>query len=168
MGVSAVPKKVGRPTKITIEIQNEIVRAIRSGNYLETAASYVGLAHSTVRDWVRRGEREASRLEEDVDARPIKSETPFMEFSVAIKKAQAAAEIRDVIIIGDAARGTWQAAAWRLERKYPDRWGKRESHEISGPGGKPVQVEEVKQRLIQKFNSLNIISNSTVTEGELG
>jgi hypothetical protein len=151
-----MPKRVGRPTKITAEIQNEIVMAIRGGNYLETAASYVGLSQSTLRDWIRRGAREHERLERDQDARPIKSETPFLDFSVAVRKAQAASEVSDVAIIGAAARASWQAAAWRLERKYPDRWGRRESHEISGPGGGPLQVEEIREKLLQKLNVLNI------------
>jgi hypothetical protein len=162
-----MPKSVGRPTKITKEIQDKIIMLIKAGNYMETAASYVGLAQSTIRDWMRRGSREEERLNKDQDARPIKSETPFMEFSVAIRKAQADAEIRDVNTIGRASLLSWQAAAWRLERKYPDRWGKRESHEISGPGGSPVQVEDVKQKLIEKFNSLNIISNNPMNEGEI-
>ena len=29
-----------------------------------------------------------------------------------------------------AGEGSWQAAAWRLERKFPERWGRREHHEL--------------------------------------
>jgi hypothetical protein len=35
---------------------------------------------------------------------------------------------------------TWTAAAWILERRQPDRWGRRERIEHSGPGGKPIET----------------------------
>jgi len=161
-----MPKSVGRPTKLTKAIQDELVKTLRSGNYLETAASFAGLSHSIIREWVRRGERESIRLTNDPEAKPIKSEIPFMEFSVAIKKAQAQSEVMDVMLIGNAARESWQAAAWRLERKFPDRWGRKDKHEVSGPNGGPVQVEEIREKLIQKFNSIDIIPSSTETKGE--
>lgn len=149
-----MPKEVGRPVKINPTIQAELVKMIQAGNYMETAAAFVGISISTMRDWIRRGEREAQRFIDDSRARPIKSETPFLEFSAAIKKAQAAAEIRDVIIIGDAARESWQAAAWRLERKYPEKWGRKDRHEVSGPSGGPVQIEELREKLYRKFNDI--------------
>lgn len=149
-----MPKEVGRPVKINPTIQAELVKMIQAGNYMETAAAFVGISISTMRDWIRRGEREAQRFIDDPKARPIKSETPFMEFSTAIKKAQAAAEIRDVIIIGDAARESWQAAAWRLERKYPEKWGRKDRHEVSGPSGGPVQIEEIREKLYRKFSEI--------------
>ena len=168
-GDDVMARGVGRPTKLTSEIQEELVKTIKAGNYIETASAYVGLAPFTVREWIRRGEREANRLNTDKEARPIKSETPYLEFSIAVRQAQAEAEIRDVVIIGNAARESWQAAAWRLERKFPDRWGRKDKHELSGPGGGPVQVEEIKERLMQKFNSLNLVipSSGSMAEGEL-
>ena len=149
-----MPKEVGRPVKINPTIQAELVKMIQAGNYMETAAAFVGISISTMRDWIRRGEREAQRFIDEPRARPIKSETPFLEFSAAIKKAQAAAEIRDVIIIGDAARESWQAAAWRLDRKYPEKWGRKDRHEVSGPSGGPVQIEEIREKLFRKFSDI--------------
>ena len=43
-------------------------------------------------------------------------------------------------IIHDASETTWQAAAWWLERRFPDRWGRKQRHEISG-GDKPIEIE---------------------------
>jgi hypothetical protein len=38
----------------------------------------------------------------------------------------AEAEVRDVTAIDNAAQqGTWQAAAWKLERKHHSRWGRK-------------------------------------------
>lgn len=115
----------GRPTKLNFEVQDKIVTAVRAGNYIETAAAYAGVNKSTLYDWLKRGAREKDRLAANPRARVRKKELPFVEFSNAVEKALADAEVRDVSLIAQAADEYWQAAAWRLERKFPDRWGKR-------------------------------------------
>ena len=112
---------MARPTKLTSEVQEQIVTAIRAGNYIETAAAYAGIDKSTLYDWLRRGARSPRG--------------PYRGFSNAVKKALAEAEVRDVALIAKAGTKEWQAAAWRLERKFPDRWGRRDwthLHEVDG------------------------------------
>lgn len=116
---------MGRPTKLNYGVQEKIVQAIKAGNYIETAAAYAGISKSTLYEWLKRGERENQRVAKNPRYRIKKSEKPYVEFSNAIEKALAEAEIRDVAIIGKAAEEQWQAAAWRLERKFPDKWGRR-------------------------------------------
>lgn len=106
-------KKPGRPEKLTPELQQKIVDAIRMGAYIETAAAYAGINKSTLYDWMRRGARAKSGK--------------YKEFSNAIEKALAESEMRDLAVIAKASRENWQAAAWRLERKFPDRWGRRKA-----------------------------------------
>lgn len=115
----------GRPTKLNFDTHNKIITAIRAGNYIETAAAYAGINKSTLYDWLKRGEREKQRVAKNPRYKIRKSEKPYVEFSNAVEKALAEAEIRDVAIIAKAAEEQWQAAAWRLERKFPDRWGRR-------------------------------------------
>jgi len=43
----------------------------------------------------------------------------------AVEKAQAGAEMTSIALINRASEMQWQAAAWRLERKHPDRWGRK-------------------------------------------
>lgn len=118
--------KRGRPLKLTLELQEEIVRILTAGNYVETACAFVGLSKNTFYDWMKRGVREKERLENNPKARMKKSEEPFVEFSDAVHKALAQAEIRDVAIIGKAASSDWKASAWRLTHRHPSRWGKTE------------------------------------------
>lgn len=107
----------GRPTKLTPELQAKICDAIRAGNYCETAAAFGGIDKTTLYDWMRRGARARHGI--------------YADFSHAVEKALADAEARDVALIAKAAAdGHWQAAAWRLERKFPDRWGRRERHQV--------------------------------------
>jgi hypothetical protein len=99
----------GRPTALTQKVQNEIIRFVRLGNYIETAAAVAGVARSTVFDWLRRGAREGAG--------------PYWEFSVAVRKAQAEAEATDLACVQLAARKDWRAAAWRLQHRFPSHWG---------------------------------------------
>jgi homoserine acetyltransferase len=49
----------------------------------------------------------------------------YRKFLSQVEKAQAEAESRDVALIAKAASEDWRAAAWRLERKQPRRYGAR-------------------------------------------
>ncbi|MFD1422452.1 hypothetical protein ACFQ4J_01685 [Laceyella tengchongensis] len=105
--------KAGRPTKLTPALQEKIVTVIRGGNYIETAAAYAGISKQTLYNWLRRGARQKSGQ--------------YREFALAVEQALAEAEMRDLALIEQAARdGKWQAAAWRLERRFPKRWGRQD------------------------------------------
>ena len=134
-------RKQGRPSKLTTEVQDKIVRAVATGNWLDTACAYAGVDASTVRRWMAKGEGD--------DA-----EEPFRSFCSSIKGAKAEAEVRAVALIQKAAQdGTWQASAWYLERSYPDRWG-RHRLEITGANSQPVRVEVDMDSLESKIKSL--------------
>ena len=120
-------------SKLTLELSEKICSALRAGNYIDTAIAYGGVAKDTYYEWLRRGAR-ATKANDTRD-----TEKPYRDFHDAVEQAIAASEIRDVALIAKAATEQWQAAAWRLERRYPDKWGKRERHELSGPQGGPVQ-----------------------------
>ncbi len=60
------------------------------------------------------------------DADPL-----YAGFVEAVEVALAEWEARDVLLIGEAAKTDWHAAAWRLERRLPKVYGKRERHEIA-------------------------------------
>lgn len=134
----------GRPTKLTPEIAQRIEQAVAAGNYLETAAAFAGISKQTLYKWLRKGARAKSG--------------EHRAFVDAVEKALAQAEVRDVANIARAASGydvvrtkerittdgkvermtetgrefSWQASAWRLERKYPDRWGRRVDVAVTG------------------------------------
>jgi transposase-like protein len=135
---------MARPTKLTPEVQDRIIQAVTAGNYLETAAQYAGIDGSTLRRWVAKGESDTSA-------------EPYRSFCTALKSARAAAEVRSVALIQQAATGgTWQAAAWYLERSYPDRWG-RTRVEVTGPSdgsSQPIRVEISAEELEAKIQAL--------------
>ncbi len=139
-------RRAGRPTKWNEETQAKIVQAIRAGNYIETASAFAGINKSTLYAWLKRGEREKQRVAKNPRNRIRKSEQHFVTFSNAVEKALAEAEVRDVAIIGKAAEEQWQAAAWRLERKFPDRWGRRKL-ELEHTGGMEIRYDESIRRI---------------------
>jgi hypothetical protein len=88
-----------------------------------------GVNKSTLYDWLKQGARAKTGK--------------LKEFSNAVNQAQGYAEARDVLTIGGAAKLDWRAAAWRLERKFPDRWGRRDTMKHTGPGGGPIITANV-------------------------
>jgi hypothetical protein len=63
--------------------------------------------------------------------------------------------LRNIGIIQTAAQnGTWQAAAWYLERTNPKKWGRHDTVEVTGTDGGAIQVEvSVKDTLRAKFEA---------------
>lgn len=118
---------MGRPSKLTPERQKRIVDAIRAGNYVETAAEYAGIGKTTFYRWMEQGEQASHGI--------------YREFRDAVMRARAEAEARSVALIQKAAPDDWRAAAWWLERAFPDRWGPRQKLEHSGPEGGPIPAE---------------------------
>jgi transposase len=119
----------GRPTKLTPELQDRIVALLRAGNYIETAARFCDVDKVTLYAWLKRGNRQANG--------------PFREFLNAVERAQAEAEIRDLEVIRQ--EPSWQARAWRLERKFPQRWGRHDRLDV-GEAPRPVVLDLLTNR----------------------
>jgi transposase len=119
---------MARPTKLNPEISHRIVNLVRAGNYRETAAAAAGINPKTLRNWLHRGSKGG------------KSNAAYAQFSADLDTAEAEAELRDNKRINDAAEKDWRAAAWRLARKNPDRWGDRQRFEHTGADGGPIQT----------------------------
>lgn len=122
-----------RILKLTPALIEKIVGYLRAGAYIETAAAAAGISKQTLYNWLRRA---ADENERD----PI-----FAKFAAAVEEAQALAEVRDIALIGKAAETQWQAAAWRLERKSPERWGRKV--ELSGGLNLNVDTASLAQRI---------------------
>lgn len=111
---------MARRTKRTKATRERILKALRLGATYELAARYGGIHYDTLNEW--------------------RKDDP--EFSEAIEKAEGDAATSWLERIETAANeGNWQAAAWKLERRYPESYGRREvtKHEHSGPNGGAIQ-----------------------------
>lgn len=118
---------MARRCKLTPEVQERICHAIRIGAYHEHAALAAGVSYETFRRWMAQGERASSGQ--------------FRVFCVAVKKAEAAAAVGWLARIEQAANdGQWQAAAWKLERRFPDKWGRNDRVAVQHEGAVDVRV----------------------------
>jgi len=140
-------------SKLNPERQSRIVEALTQGNYIETAARYAGITPQGMYKWLNRGNAERSRIYDGEEPDP--KETMYVDFVEVVEKARAQAEMRNVGLIQKAAvDGTWQAAAWYLERSYPKRWGRSDRLEHTGADGGPVAVQVSMDELEEKVGQL--------------
>lgn len=103
-------------------VHRDIVRLIQAGNYRETACAAVGISSRTLRRWLRAGAAGDER---------------YMRLADDMATAESKAEARDLMVIGAAAGnpqapGDWRASAWRLERRYPHRYGQQIKVAVAG------------------------------------
>src|SRR5947199_10829600 len=73
---------VARPTKLTPEVTERIVQAVKAGNYVHVAAQAAGISPSTFYRWMERGERESDGI--------------YAEFYTAVRRAEGEAEVQAV------------------------------------------------------------------------
>ena len=111
-------------TKLTPELQKQLIKYIEAGNYVETACKAVGISRRVFYNW---GERGKKTLELEKNGKKVpESEKIYLHFLHTTRQAVAKAEIRNVTIIQIAAKKDWRAAMEILARKYPKRWGKKD------------------------------------------
>lgn len=130
-----------------------ILQALNAGNYVEHALEYAGVGKRTYYDWLDRGKAEAERLANGETPNPV--ESTYVAIYEEVSKARAAAVVRNIALIQQAANaGTWQAAAWWLERTMPQKFGRRLAAEVSGPDGGPVEMTVTPETLNAKIAAL--------------
>jgi hypothetical protein len=121
---------MSRPTKLTPQLQELLVEQIKKGNYIETACGVVGINKQSYYNWLGRGKKAKSGK--------------FFDFFDAIKKAEDFAEaylLQQILSAADnQEKPQWQAAAWMLERKHPDKWGRKERLDVRGEFKEDVTV----------------------------
>jgi hypothetical protein len=106
-------KNQSRPSKLTPELQAEIILLIKMGNFVETTCGTVGINKSTFYDWMKKGKNSNH------------PQNKYRKFQEAVVQAMAWSEARDVALITKQSKYHWIAAAWILSRKHPDKWGKK-------------------------------------------
>lgn len=116
-----------KPYKLIDEgIRSRLLQAIRLGSYIEHACFYAGIDSSTFRKWRQKAEQEIE---------------PYKSFWKEVQLAESEAIMRRLARIEKTAEeGNWQADAWVLERKYPDKFGRRDRINVNLDPNKPVEV----------------------------
>ena len=97
-------KKMGRKSKLTTELTQKIVEAIKMGCTFKLACQYAGIDTSTFYLWMQSG-------------REGKDKTKI-DFFNSIKKAEAECAFSTLKKINEASTEDWRAGAWLLERRH--------------------------------------------------
>ena len=123
-------RKGGRTTKLTKEVCDNICDGLKKGNYITTCCMASGINRHTYYNWKKRGE---------------KGEEPYKTFLERVTEAEAIGEMLHVEIIHDTAvSGNWLSSAWLLERKYPQRFGKREQMALQTDNDFKLEISTAK------------------------
>lgn len=110
----------GRKSKYSPQMQAALCRWLRKGCSFKDACAMEGISYETFRTW----------------------QTEKSVFSVAIKKAEAECKVARIQTILKASDKSWQAAAWWLERRCSEEYGRMVKEE------KPqnvVTIEELEE-----------------------
>jgi hypothetical protein len=95
---------MARPTVMTPEVVTAIIESIGNGNTRMASVAAAGVGYQTWRDYLKRDE----------------------DLQQLVLSAEATAEKNCVEILKRAMPLNWQAAAWWLERRRPQQYGKQE------------------------------------------
>jgi hypothetical protein len=109
----------GRPSKYTPERVKKILDAVALGATFRLACLYAGIDENTFARWRER----------------------YGDFGDAVKEAEGRGAIGWLAKIERAANDdNWQAAAWKLERRYPQEYGRKVT-EVQGHNGGAIIFE---------------------------
>lgn len=109
----------GRPTKYTPETVAKLCQAIELGATYQMACNYAGIDDTTFTKW--------------------KQTKP--ELVARVRAAEGKAAVKWLAKIEAAAADHWQAAAWKLERRYPNDYGKTvQEQQHTGKDGGPLTI----------------------------
>ena len=118
-----VAKNVGgRPSELTPEVEESLLKNIRAGVPIQTAAIAVGISRQTFHNWMKRGSDEAYRISKGEKLRA--SEEKFFYFFDTVMRAKEEAKAGHIAVVAKAGReGDWRASAWWLQRQFRDEFG---------------------------------------------
>jgi hypothetical protein len=129
-----------RPHGLTDDVKKDVLDALKAGVWQKDAAAHAGIGESTLAQWLREGR---AFLDEGV-------ENELSEFAAACALARAGHKVLLVGRITAATAKDWKAAAFLLERMFPNEFGKRDAklieHDMSEgleellAGKQPVQI----------------------------
>ena len=124
------------PNKLTPERKSTLVGAAQEGAFKEHCALIARISEQTLRNWLNWGEED---VQKGIDS-------PCADLFLDFQRARGAGAVR---CLKDA------NSEFILERSYG--YNKTETHEVSGPGGDPIETEhtrELTERELAAFDSV--------------
>ena len=176
------------PDGTTTTTAQTLINRIQLGLNYQTACDSAGITRKTLHTWRLTAARLRTQQTQNKLPNPTQTEQDLIDFLYALEKAEAEAEANRLAIIARAAQGgtrtekvttryggdgetlertvvegtlkpEWQAAAWFLERRIPERYARRV--EVTGAGGSAlVPAAEAARGLaeqIREFQAVRVV-----------
>lgn len=147
----------GRPTKFKAEFVKQAAKLASLGATDREAAEFFDVTESTLHLWkhthpefseaLKVGKETAdSRVEQSLYRRALGYSHDAVKIAV-----NAAGEVTQVPFTEHHAPDTTAAIFWLKNRK-PAEWRDVKAQELSGPGGEPIQVREIRETIVDPRN----------------
>lgn len=130
-----IPEEVKRrwdkknPRKFTPEAAIRTIVYMANGSVNESAAAAVGICRASFQRWMALAEKP----DDPYSTEELRAWKKMLDQAEAMAEARAASGILEA---GQA--GQWTAYAWYLERRYPQRWGRKDTTLLGNPDGSPL------------------------------
>lgn len=113
--------------------------------FLRESCALAGVSNESVYAWMRKGQRDINDGLETVEA----------SFSRAMKRAMAKAEkdMVENVRMASTFPQFWAAGAWYLERKFPERYGKRDRVALEHSGQMGIGMVEADSLVSESLTS---------------
>lgn len=117
--------KMGPSTKLSRELIEEISNLLKSGAYVVTVCDAKGIDEKSFYNWINRAEAILSKLEMNQEIEVSEYDQLCVELFQSVRKVQSEAELFSLAKVRTGSDG-WQGNAWYLERKFHQRWRRRD------------------------------------------
>ena len=112
-------------------LKQKLLAMIEKGNYLSTSCEACGITLATLNNWKRKARE---------------GEEPYVSFLAELNEAERKAETviaEGIYDIGFDKRN-WTALAWLLERKNPERWGRKDRVDVASDKEFKIEITSTK------------------------
>ena len=116
---SSRPHPIGRPPKLTAEMIKQHCDLLIQGQAIAKAAILTGISESTIYRWLALGKKEGAEAIYVELVERVSEATECSEFEL-LQRMRKAGEKSD----------HWRATAWMLERRFPEKYGKKSSTQL--------------------------------------
>ena len=110
------PHPIGRPPKLTVEMIEQFCDLLIQGKTIARAALLTGISESTIYRWLALGKKEGTEAIYVELVERVSEATECSEFEL-LQRLRTAGEKPE----------HWRSTAWILERRFPERYGKKSS-----------------------------------------
>lgn len=148
------PRKSPVPRKLNQGTIDALSLAVSKGNYNVTACQLAGVSDKTLYEWLAQAEVDSIA---GLDA----ESSLYVCLAESLKRAEAYAEAKLVDVVRESAeiKRDWLPAITFLERRHPDRWGRRERRQIDINETKTIRITHVEIAMTE-------LGESPIIEGE--